>query len=55
MLPALLRREDQMGTVVVDTLNVNLAVNPRGMSNWEGLAGGQYRDDGSRGRPRKVA
>ncbi|MDJ0916348.1 MAG: AsmA family protein [Woeseiaceae bacterium] len=38
VLPALLRREIQMGAVVVDTLNVNLAVNPRGMSNWEDLA-----------------
>ncbi len=38
VLPALLRREIQMGKVVVDTLKVNLAVNPRGMSNWEDLA-----------------
>ncbi|MDJ0759530.1 MAG: AsmA family protein [Woeseiaceae bacterium] len=38
VLPALLRREIRMGSVVVDTLTVNLAVNSRGMTNWEDLA-----------------
>lgn len=38
VLPALLRREIRMGNVVVDTLDVNLAVNRQGQSNWQDLA-----------------
>lgn len=38
VLPILLRREIRMGTVVVDSLQVNLVTNASGKTNWEDLA-----------------
>jgi len=39
VLPALLSREIRMGTVSVQSLNANLAVDAAGRSNWEDLGG----------------
>ncbi len=38
VLPLLLRREIKMGTVVVDSLQLNLAIDASGKSNWEDFA-----------------